>query len=151
MRSLRNDASWSRLRLTTGEDGTCTARVPGGRNSSPPRFDGRFEAADGAVVLEGVIRESHANVGIPRGFCAIAAFCAAVAVSLVINGKAAPGAYVCGVSALVLGLLGYVMARLRRPAFDGDCRQLMKQLLLLMPGARPTDEDADGGRRRYLP
>lgn len=150
MRARRQQAREHMLRLKVRDDGELVARIPGGRYSSPPRLDGRFEPGDGGIVFEGVISESHASVGIPRGFIGMAVFLALGAILVAVGGQPSPGSYVCGVSAILFALIGYGMGRLRGSSFSYDCKELMGKLTPLIPGARPLDEGAAGLRQgRY--
>lgn len=150
MRARRDQARQHRLRLKAKDDGRLIARIPGGRYDSPPSLKGRFEPSDGVVVFEGVISESHASVGIPRGFTGMAVLLAVVTILLAVAGQPSPGSYICGVIAVLFGLIGYGIGRLRRSSFGYDCKELMGKLTPLMPGARALDEGADG-TRRHLP
>lgn len=147
MRTRREQAREHNLRLKVSDDGGLMARIPGGRYSSPPRLEGRFEPGDGGIVFEGVISESHASVGIPRGFIGMAVFLALGAILVAVGGQPSPGSYICGVSAVLFALIGYAMGRLRGSTFSYDCRELMRRLTPLMPGARPLGEGAAGRSR----
>jgi hypothetical protein len=135
-----DEASRRRLRLKVDANGKCTAtRKSSTRGSIPPRLKGRFREADGGVVFEGVIREAHSSVFVPRCFAGLTVFFAAVAVILVIVGNPTPGSYVCGVSAVLFGLVARGIARLREESFSSECRRLGELLIPLMPGAKPFD------------
>lgn len=146
MRARRDQAREHMLRLKVRDDGRLIARIPGGRYSSPPRLEGRFEPGDGGTVFEGVISEAHASVGIPRGFTGMAVLLALGAILVAVGGQPSPGSYICGVSAVLFGLIGYGLGRLRKSSFRYDCKELMRKLTPLMPGARPLDEGITGPR-----
>lgn len=151
LRTRREQARQHMLRLKVRDDGELMARIPGGRYSTPPRLEGHFGPGDGGgIVFEGVISESHASVGIPRGFIGMAVFLALGAILVAVGGQPSPGSYICGVSAVLFGLIGYGTGRLRKSSFSYDCKELMRKLTPLMPGASPLDEGATGSRR-YLP
>jgi hypothetical protein len=150
MQTRRDQARQQRLSLKAREDGTFTARVPGGRYSSPPRLRGRFELGDGGVVFNGVISEAHGSVFIPRMFTGMGAFFILVAILLAVVGNPSPGSYICGVGGVLFGLIGYGLGKLRRSSYRYDCKSLMGKLTPLMPGATPLDEDA-ASPRRHLP
>lgn len=148
MRTRRRQAGQRRLRLKAHDDGRLIARIPGGRYSSPPCLRGRFEPRDGHVVFDGVISESHASVGVSRGFIGMGVVLAVVAILLAVAGQPSPGSYICGVSAVLFALIGYGLGRLRASSFRYDCKDLMDKLTPLLPGARPPGNDADASRRR---
>lgn len=142
MRVRRGQAREQRLRLKARDDGRLTARILSGGNSSPPCLKGRIEPGDGGVLLEGVIYESHANVTLPRMFTGIFVVFAAVAILLAVTGQPSPGSYICGVSAVAFGLIGYWLGRLRTGTFTYQCKDLMGKLTPLLPEARALGEDA---------
>jgi len=148
MRARRNQARQHGLRVKVKDDGRFMARIPGGRYYSPPCLKGRFEPGDGGAVVQGVISESPASVSIPRGFNTMAVLLALAAVLAAAAGHASPGSYICGVTAVLFGLIGYGIGRFRRATFGYDCKQLMGKLIPLLPGAKPVGEDAGGSRRR---
>jgi len=147
VQARRGQACREGLRLKTADNGMLTARIPGGRYSSPPRLQGFLRAGAGGVEFDGVISEAHASVGLPRGFVGMAAIFAVVTVLLAF-GNPSPGSYVCGAGAVLFGLIGYVLGRLRRSSFRYDCKQLLARVTPLMPGASPHGEP---GISRRLP
>lgn len=124
------------LRVKVSDEGRLIARIPGGRYSSPPCVKGGFEPGDDGVAFEGVIVESYANVALPRGFNGMGALFAVVAILLAVAGNPAPGSYICGVCAVLFGLTGYGLGRFRASSFSYDCKELMRELTPLLPGAR---------------
>lgn len=150
MRVCREQARQRGLRLRVKDDGRLTARMPAGRYSYPPRFSGRFESGDKGVVFEGVIVESRTDASMRQGAAGLGVLFATVSVLLAVAGRASPGSYVCGVTAIAFGLLGYGLNRLRESSFSFDCKELLGKLTPLMPGAKlPGEEIAD--TKRYLP
>lgn len=150
MRARRDQARHRGLRLKVKDDGRFIARIPGDRSSSPPCLKGRFEPRNGSAVFHGVIFESHANAGIPRGFTVMGIVIAVVAILLAVAGRPSPGSYICGVIAVLFLLIGYGLGHFRKSSFSYDGKDLMHRLTPLLPGAKPLDEDADV-LRRHLP
>lgn len=129
------------LRLKVTDDGKLAAsRAARGRGPMPPHLRGRLEAAGDRVVFEGVVTESHSSVFVPRVFVGLAVFMAVVAVGLAVAGNPTPGTYICGVSAVLFGLLGRAMNRQRKASFRIECDKLMELLTPLLPHAIPFDE-----------
>jgi hypothetical protein len=149
VRARRDQASQQMLRLRVKADGRFMARIPGGRYSSPPCLKGSFQTGDDGVVFEGVIAESHAAVDIPRAFAGMGILLALATVLVAVTGEPSPGSYICGIAAVLFGLIGYGLAHLRGRSFAIDCKQLMRELTPLMPGATPLDEGTGG--IRHLP
>ena len=116
VQARRGQAAREGLRVKAADDGLLTARIPGGRYSSPPRLKGFLRAGAGGVEFDGVISEAHASVGLPRGFVGMAAIFAVVTVLLAF-GNPDPGSYVCGAGAVLFGLIG----RRRPQSGVGQC------------------------------
>jgi hypothetical protein len=148
MRTRKKQARHQRLVLKPHDDGKLTAQILGGRNSSPPVLRGRFESGDGGVVFDGVISESHASVAIPRMFTGLCVIFVFVTILLVVVGQPSPGSYICGVGAVVFGLLGWGLGRSRGASFRYDREELMRTLTPLLPGARLV-EGEDGIDRHF--
>ena len=143
MRRLHSEDGYSRreLRLKLSDDGKVAAsRAARTRGPMPPHLKGRLQADGDRVVFEGVVTEAHSSVFVPRTFVGLAVIMAVTAVGLVVAGNPTPGTYVCGVSAVLFGLLGRAISRQREDSFRIECDRLAELLAPLLPHAIPFDE-----------
>lgn len=124
------------LHLRVSDNGEVHAGVPGGRYSHPPHLNGHFEAEGGSVILTGVIRESLGQVFLPRFYMTLSVIMLLVAIGLAV-GKVVPGLIICFVAAVLFGLLGYGLGRLRGSSFRIDSKNLMEKVNSLLPEQRP--------------
>jgi hypothetical protein len=125
-RRAKSGGSGPRLRVRVRDDGRIRARVlEFSRYHTPPVLVGRITAGLRGGLLTATVRESYLEVIIPRVFVGLALFMALVCVALLAAGDLTnPGVYVCGVGAAGLGLLGYILGRLRHDSFRHDATRL---------------------------
>jgi hypothetical protein len=119
------------LALKVSADGRLRARIPGTTQHITPALTGQLEADGDSVMLRGVIREPVSVVFALRVYLAMAILLLLLAI--VQAGHPVPGAIVCGVCGVLLGLTGYWLARSRVAGFSRDCGKLMEEVTSVLP------------------
>lgn len=117
-RALANAAE-APLSLRVRDDGRVRAVIAEfSRFSSPPVLAGRINPDPGGAVLAATVHESYAEVLIPRVFLGSAVWLGAALAWLLIDRQfSSPGVPICAIGAVVLGLMGLALGRLRGTGF----------------------------------
>jgi hypothetical protein len=124
----------SRLRVRVRDDGRLRARVAiGGRYHVRPHLKGRLVVAGRDTSLRGVIYESYAESLMPGLYLGIALFMALITLAILTAGDfRSPGLIICPVAAVLLGLLGHRLGRLRPTSFALDAKELQQAVKRLV-------------------
>lgn len=140
-------AEWATRRhlgLQVDGDGQLRARtmLPSRYHAHPP-LTGRLTDAGGDLRLTGTVVESHAEVIVPWIYALAAAYCAAMAIALAVNGHPSPGVWILGPAAVIVGWFGWAFARLRGRVFATDTKRVTEQTRAALTEAA-TRVGADG-------
>lgn len=136
------DAAVAPLSLRVRDDGRVRAVIPEfSRLSSPPVLTGRINPHPDGPVLAATVRESYVEVLVPRVFLVSAVWLgAALAWLLTDHQFASPGVPICAVGAVVLGLMGFALGRLRGAGFRrraDDLENAVRELVSASGTGRP--------------
>jgi hypothetical protein len=119
------------LALKVSADGRLRARIPSTTRHITPVLTGQLEADGDSVMLRGVIREPASVVFALRVYVTFAVLLLLLAILQA--GHPVPGAIVCGVAGVLLGLTGYWLARSRVDGFSRDCGKLTEEVTSVLP------------------